>query len=210
MSPELEDIRHRAQRITQGLSEADWLKAVPGKWSCAQIFEHLRLSFTATTAGLQKALQEGRTPASKATWLGRIKVLWVTRLGQMPSGRSSPKHTTPAGGLSLTALSRFYDALVAMDATLNDAERRFGRRVKLLDHPFLGPLDAAEWRRFHRTHARHHLRQAAMRIKQTGSGLLIASSLNGSLPDTSATPRDRGTSPPKNSRREMFQTGSRE
>jgi hypothetical protein len=54
-----------------------------------------------------------------------------------------------------------------MDSTLQDAERRFGKTTKLLDHPFLGPLNAQEWRIFHRTHTRHHLQQVAERVRGT-------------------------------------------
>ena len=74
----------------------------------------------------------------------------------------------PGDGLSADSMRHFYDALVAMDSTLFDAERRFGRRAKLLDHPFLGPLNAQEWRLFHRTHTRHHLKQVAERARSTG------------------------------------------
>ncbi len=83
----------------------------------------------------------------------------MIRLGVFPTGQKAPKHTAPRAGLGPEVLRRFNDALVAMDATLNDAERRFGSKTKLLDHPVLGPLTAREWRRFHRVHATHHLRQ---------------------------------------------------
>jgi hypothetical protein len=42
--------------------------------------------------------------------------------------------------------------------------------AKILDHPILGPLNATDWRRVHRTHARHHLKQIQQRIRQTSSG----------------------------------------
>jgi len=92
----------------------------------------------------------------------------VAKLGLMPSGRTAPKLAVPKDGFEDDSLRRFYDALVAVDATLADAERRFGRSVKLLDHPVLGPLSAKEWRQFHRTHAKHHLRQLAKQ-KRLGS-----------------------------------------
>jgi hypothetical protein len=46
-----------------------------------------------------------------------------------------------------------------MDATIAQCEARFGRHVKLLDHPILGALTAAEWRTLHVVHGRHHRRQ---------------------------------------------------
>ena len=88
--------------------------------------------------------------------------------GTCPSERTTPLQVTPRDGAGLESLRQFNDALVAMDATLADAEKRFGSRVKVLDHPILGPLTAKEWRRFHRTHARHHLKQIAGRGRQNG------------------------------------------
>jgi hypothetical protein len=39
--------------------------------------------------------------------------------------------------------------LVAMGAIIAQSEARFGRQVKLLDHPILGPLTATQWRKLH-------------------------------------------------------------
>jgi hypothetical protein len=49
--------------------------------------------------------------------------------------------------------------IVAMDAIIAQCEVRFGRSVRLLDHPILGPLTAAQWRKFHLVHGRHHAEQ---------------------------------------------------
>src|SRR5579863_10076581 len=98
---------------------------------------------------MANAMERGRPLGSKPTLAQGVKTFWVTKLGLIPSGRVAPSHTTPKSGLPLDSLRRLYDDLVAMDATLADAERRFGSRVKLLDHPFLGPLKAKEWRQLH-------------------------------------------------------------
>jgi hypothetical protein len=82
----------------------------------------------------------------------------------------APKQTVPVNGSGVESLRQFNDALVAMDATLTDAEKRFGSAVKILDHPILGPLNTKDWRRVHRTHARHHLKQIEKRMRQAGSG----------------------------------------
>lgn len=169
VSPELEQIRHEAERLTRDMSPAGWHHAPPGKWSCAQIFEHLLLSYTATTKGTVKAMQIGKPLGGKPRLRDRISTFYVAGLGLLPSGRTAPKQTTPRDGVGLESLRQFNDALVAMDATLTDAEKRFGTKVKLLDHPNLGPLTAREWRRFHRTHARHHLKQVAERARHPGT-----------------------------------------
>lgn len=163
MSPELEHIRSEVERLTLAWTESDWDCALPGKWTSAEILEHLRLTFTGTSKGILKVMEAGRPLGSKPTLADRLRTFWVAKLGFMPSGRTAPKHTVPKNGLDKDSLQRFYDALVAVDATLADAGRRFGGNVKLLDHPFLGPLSAKEWRQFHRAHAKHHLKQIAKR-----------------------------------------------
>jgi len=52
-----------------------------------------------------------------------------------------------------------------MDSGLKECERRFGIKTKLMDHPFLGPLTANQWRKFHWVHGRHHVRQIRERAK---------------------------------------------
>ena len=91
---------------------------------------------------------------------------YVARLGLLPSGRKAPNQTVPSNGVGIQSLRQFNDALVAMDASLADAEKRFGSTVKILDHPILGPLNARDWRRVHLAHARHHLKQIAKRMAQ--------------------------------------------
>ena len=168
---ELEQIRREAERLTSQMSKEDWHRAPPGKWNCAQIFEHLLLSYAATTKGALQAMKAGKPLGGKPTLRDRISTFYVAGLGFLPSGRTAPQQTTPQNGTGSDSLRQFNDALVAMDATLADAEKRFGSGVKLLDHPVLGPLTARQWRRFHRAHARHHLKQAAQRVKPNGSVL---------------------------------------
>jgi hypothetical protein len=168
VAPELEQIRREVEAITCGWSSTQWDRALPGKWTTAQIFEHLLLTYTGTTKGLRRALDNGSVTTGTSTLPHRVRKFAVTKFGYMPSGREAFRQIMPGEGLSADSMRRFYDALVAMDSTLFDAERRFGRRARLLDHPFLGPLNAQEWRLFHRTHTRHHLKQVVERVRSTG------------------------------------------
>jgi hypothetical protein len=55
-----------------------------------------------------------------------------------------------------------------MDAIVAQCEARFGCG-KVLDHPILGPLTAAQWRKFHLIHGRHHVKQID-RLREQASG----------------------------------------
>lgn len=159
MSPELEHIRREVERLTHGWSESDWQNALASNRTCRQILEHLLLSYSSTTQDVLNVMEVGRPLGGKPTWSHRWRTLCVAKLGLLPWEFVPLRQPPPKDGLESDSLRRFYDTLVALDATLSDAERRFGNRVKLLDHPILGPLSVQEWRRYHRAHAKHHLRQ---------------------------------------------------
>lgn len=163
LSPHLEKVRARAERLTADFSPDDWHYAANGKWSASLTLEHLLLAFTATTKSTQRAMRVGEPRCRPVTWRDRVGKFYVLRLGKIPGGIKAAKNVSPQHGLASDNLRQFNDALVAMDATLNDAERRFGRRTKILDHPALGPLTAEQWRRFHCVHAEHHFQQIAAR-----------------------------------------------
>jgi Protein of unknown function (DUF1569) len=169
VSPELELIRREVERVTRTMSPDDWRYSPPGKWSCAQILEHLLLSYTATTRGTQSALKVGKPLGGQPTVKDKLATFYVARMGFLPAGRKAPKSIRPDNGSGVQSLRQFNDALVAMDATLTDAEKRFGKAVKILDHPILGPLSTKDWRRFHRSHAKHHLKQIEKRVRQASS-----------------------------------------
>jgi hypothetical protein len=166
VSPELEQIRREVERVTGTMSRDDWGYAPPGKWSCAQILEHLLLSYAATTKGTQTAMEAGRPLGGQPRLKDKLATFYVAKLGLIPSGRTAPKQAIPKNGIGAESLGQFNDALVAMDATLTDAEKRFGSTVKILDHPLLGPLSAKDWRLVHRTHAKHHLKEIEKRLRQ--------------------------------------------
>jgi len=164
VSPELEFVRHQTERATHGKSPDEWLRGPDGKWNSLQILEHLALSYTATTKGLLRTLEAGQPQSGSPEFRQRIRRLYVLGVGRFPPGVESPKQTTPRDGLGNDPLRRFNDALVAMDATLTDTEKRFGARTRVLNHPILGPLTVQQWRRFHQVHGRHHLKQVIERF----------------------------------------------
>jgi len=164
VSPELEFIRRETERVTHGVPAVAWLHAPVGKWNSAQTLEHLLLTYTATTKGMLRTMDAGQPQRGKPDFKQRLRRFYVLGIGCFPSGIEAPQNVIPRQELSSESLRRFNDALVAMDATLADAEKRFGPVTRLLNHPVLGPLTAQEWRRFHQVHGRHHLRQIVARV----------------------------------------------
>jgi len=164
VAPELEAVRRATENATRSASAEALARAPEGKWSSLQVLEHLFLSYTATTKGLLRSLEAGRPEPGGQSFAQRLRRVYVLGIGRFPAGVEAPMQTVPRNILGDDAIRQFNDALVAMDATLTDTERRFGQNARVLRHPVLGPLTAQQWRRFHLVHGRHHLRQIAVRL----------------------------------------------
>jgi hypothetical protein len=49
--------------------------------------------------------------------------------------------------------------IAILDQLLDECEAQYGKGVRILDHPILGPFRAQQWRKFHLAHGRHHMEQ---------------------------------------------------
>lgn len=107
-------INDAAGQLTTGVLA----RKVDGRWSIAEILEHLTLALTANAAALEKPLASGelrvRTPVLKQR-LGRFVVI---HLGYFPRVEA-PSMTRPSGTIPPErSLAAIRDALDNADATL--------------------------------------------------------------------------------------------
>jgi hypothetical protein len=151
----------RALRDSAGSLSSDAIaRHVGGRWSVADVLEHLGLTFSGTVRGLHRVLEHGVQGLPAPTLEQRVGTLVVVQLGYFPSGRQSPETMKPRGNADpATVLATTLSHLAAMDDALDAAELRFGPRIRVLQHPVLGPFNLHHWRRFHWVHTRHHARQ---------------------------------------------------
>ena len=159
MTSSSQRIREVIHHAASGMSpeQLEWRRA--GKWSAAEILEHLSLTYSGSTLGLNRCIQAGKTLARKPNLKDRIVTFVVVKVGYLPSGREAPQGTRPKGVSGTQVLDELDRNLEAMDVTIQQCEQRFGTSTKLLNHPILGPLTGPEWRKFHFVHARHHAKQ---------------------------------------------------
>jgi hypothetical protein len=142
----------------EGFSDDQWSWHPPGKWSGAEVIEHLYLTYTGTIKGLERVMAEGKVAPTVPTWQHRIAKIVVIGLGHMPSGRESPERARPRGLPKEKVLAEILPKIAEMDECLNRCEQKLGNGP-LLDHPIIGPLTAAEWKSFHLVHGMHHAKQ---------------------------------------------------
>src|ERR1022692_2704648 len=93
----LERLRQELEDAVGNGSASDLGVAPAGKWSAAQILEHLFLTYKHTSRGLIKCLEQGAPLATPATLKHRFATLLVVNLGYMPGGRKAPERAIPQG-----------------------------------------------------------------------------------------------------------------
>ena len=159
MDPMLQTLRQEIGSAIAGLAATQLAVHPPGKWSTAEVIEHLYLTYTGTTKGFQRVEAAGHSLATHATLRHRAGVLLVVGFGYLPSGRQAPPVARPRGLPVDKVVPEIGAKIEEMDEIMNRCETLLGARSKVLDHPLLGPLTVAEWRKFHLVHGRHHLKQ---------------------------------------------------
>jgi hypothetical protein len=165
MDSYLELLHQAIASATEGICEKDLERRTDGKWSAAEVLEHLYLTYTGTSKAFERCLQAGKPLASAPTLKNRMAAILVTEFGYFPEGRKSPDHACPKGISAEKVVTDICPQIAAMDKIIAQCEERFGSRKKVLDHPVLGPLTASQWRKFHWIHGRHHVKQILERRK---------------------------------------------
>jgi len=161
-------------RSTEGLTpeQMSW-RPGEGKWSIAEVLEHLSMTYSTTILALNKRQESGQSAAGP----GSLKQWFFSRvvldLGYLPSGRQAPAFAVPKSRPQAPREVR--ENLVAMDKTLTELESKLGAGVKLADHFILGPFTAAEWRKFHYRHTHHHMKQV-LALRQRCAARSVAAS----------------------------------
>lgn len=155
----LQEVQQAIDAATAGMTTEQLLLRRDGKWSASEILEHLGLTYSGSVRALEKCLKKGPPSFQTSDFRHRFARFLVVGLKLMPSGRSSPVPVMPAGEPPESVLSGIRENLRKMDQLLGECQSCFGKRVKIANHPFLGPLTAKQWRIFHWVHARHHLKQ---------------------------------------------------
>jgi Protein of unknown function (DUF1569) len=165
MDAKLARLHAAISRAMDGMTLEDLSLHPEGKGSATEILDHLNLTYIATAKNLERCLASGQAFASPDRRSKRWPRLVVTGMGYFPSGRKSPERVQPRGTPAEQVTVEILQNLCRMDTVIHECEVRFGNRTPVADHPVLGPLTVAEWRKFHLEHGKHHAKQI-VRLKQ--------------------------------------------
>ena len=159
VNSELSKLRTTLANAIKTMSVADLTRHPEGKWSTAEVLEHLWLTYSGTVKGCQRCLQSGKPLANARTLKQRLAVAVVVGMGYLPSGREAPKGTRPRGESAEKILAEIGPTIAELDVLMSQCESQYGTSTPVLDHPILGPLTTTQWRKFHWVHGRHHVKQ---------------------------------------------------
>jgi hypothetical protein len=159
MDSYLERLQQAIASATGDLSREELTRPLEGKWSAAEVLEHLYLTYTGTQKAFERCLKAGKPLAGVPSFKQRVSATAVTEFGYFPKGRKSPDQVLPRGMSVEKVVADIGPQIAAMDKVIAQCEERYGSRTRVLDHPVLGPLTARQWRKFHLAHGRHHVKQ---------------------------------------------------
>lgn len=147
----IEDFTARAESVADAL----WpTSVVPGKWSPAQVAEHIALAYEA----ILRDLSGGPAMRLRASWwqrvlLRRFLLPRILTSGRIPFAATAPREARPGGEPLDRAevLRRVREGASRLDAVMRES----GESARVT-HPYFGTLRGREILRFCAIHTRHH------------------------------------------------------
>jgi len=144
-------------------SDAEWERGPAGKWTPAQIVEHLALGLRLSGETFLARRSHAPMARRRRTPVERIARLLILGFRWFPPGRKAPSRTRPEQITRRLAEEHFLAGLAGWAQVERELLPMRGRDL-FVKHPRLGDLTVEEWIRFHLIHARHHARQIRERI----------------------------------------------
>lgn len=166
MHADLEAVAAMYEPVLAGRTAEDCHRHPGGdarRWDAEQIVAHLVMTYKSTNGLLRKRMETGQPVQELETLTQRFLQWLVIGRGFFPKGAQAPEFTLPdrAGWKAKSGaelLEELRAGLGEMDRVLAECEAMFGRNA-VGTHFIFGPLTARQWRRFHRVHGLHHLKQ---------------------------------------------------
>lgn len=146
-----------------GRPAAAWKQGADGKWTVAQIVEHIVLSLEASAERFEK--RRDRPPMDRrSNVLQTIARNLVLRMEWFPSGGKAPAVALPSAAPDPPVLERRLRAAVARFDRLAADLLPARAHDLFVGHHIFGDLTLPEWLRFHVVHTRHHAKQLRERL----------------------------------------------
>ena len=126
----LQRVQDAITEATRGMDAVQLTRHPEGKWSAAEILEHLDRTYKTTVPHLQKCLDAGQPTAGRPTLAQRLAVGIVVGLGYMPPGRKAPQPCHRAPGAPADRIIRRHAPASQMPQPQHRASARHAYRTR--------------------------------------------------------------------------------
>ena len=147
------------------IGPADWSTAPEGKWTLAQIVEHLAIAFDLVVNGFA-SLPENETKEREATPSQAVLRHALLGSGELPKGMRAPDISEPGEHPDPELVVARFRMGIERTRALLDGWPEERQVAVFLRHPILGDLNLPEWVRFHFVHCTLHARQIEKRLRE--------------------------------------------
>jgi hypothetical protein len=148
----------------EGKGDDAWFHTPPGKWSPAQVVDHVTTSIEKSANAMKSRVDKPPMERRPPSLPQRIFKLVVFGTGFFPPGRKAPETALPAQRPERAATERRLKEAVALFLELERMLLPARAGDLFVKHPVFGDLTLPEWIRFHRRHAAHHAKQVRARV----------------------------------------------
>jgi hypothetical protein len=142
------------------IAETEWERPVrPGKWSPAEIAQHLTIAYAPPMSELGGGVGYERRSSPLMTVMARWVALGGILSGRkFPAGGQSPPEARPSGPFPPPAesASRLRSSAEAFERAISEAHRKGGGRIT---NAYFGRLTAPQALKLVAMHAEHHRKQ---------------------------------------------------
>ena len=121
----LEQLHDAITTATRGMTTKELTRRPKGKWSCAEILEHLYLTYTGTVKGFERCWEAGKPLAGSLTLKQRLAIALVVDAGYFPEGRQAPERTRPKGMPAEKVVAEVRQQIAQMDEWIGKCEARY-------------------------------------------------------------------------------------
>lgn len=146
---------HDYLEAARPLTPESWGRPVgPGKWSPAQISEHLILAYELALDTIAGNSSPGAAPRLLRPLLRVFILRPILRRGRFPVASKTPDELVPGSRPDTSAM-----VLYRLQAASTSFEREAAAKRGTVDHPAFGALSVPDLVRFMELHTRHHAAQ---------------------------------------------------
>ena len=157
---ELQRTRDKFLQSIAGLSQKQWtFKPAPGRWSVAEVAEHIAVAESALSGLVQKQLMASPAAPEKREQVKGKDEIVLQRVPDRSQKAQAPEFLRPTGRWATEAdLTKAFEESRA--ATMNYVRTtNDDLRDHFLDHPRLGTMDGYQWLLLISAHSERHTAQ---------------------------------------------------